>query len=563
MNRDLNRLGGQKFDVLVLGGGIYGAWTAWDAALRGLSVAVIDRGDFGGETSANNLRIYHGGLRYLQHLDFNRMRESMREQRIAMNVAPNLVHPLPCAVPTSGRGTSGRLAMRMALRMNGLVGHDRNRGATPGKVLAPGRVLGMDEMRAIAPGFPEEGVTGGALWYDAQVVNPERMVLAIIQSAASRGAVVANYIEAEQLTVDRNRVVGVQARDRLNGEPLYIRAEVTLNAAGPWADELLQLASGGALPKLFPMTQAWNLVLRRELVRDCALGLYSTRMHKDKDRRISRSRRLMFFAPWRGVTLVGTSHRPYAVEADQRAGVRFDAEEVEDLLEEASGAYPAADLTLDDVAFAFGGILPGEHDPSTGNVRLLKHPVVRDHAKSDGIRGLISGVGVKFTTARIVAARMVDLAAAQVGVRTRPCATHETPLVTAAIDDWAAFVDDAMSTAPAGSDPALYGRLLEDYGQRYLQVIRVSEESPAMCETLTEHCDVTVAEVIHACRNEMAMKLADVVRRRTELGKRGLQDESAVHRVAELMAKELGWSASRHAREVAETLAIYRPYALR
>jgi len=203
MKRDPERLTERTFDVLVVGAGIYGAWAALDAALRGLAVALVDRGDFGAATSANNLRVIHGGLRYVQHLDFGRMRESIREQRILMRVAPHLVHPLPCAVPTYGHGLRGRLALRAALLVNDLVGLGRRRGSAPDKALAPGRLVDRRRMREIAPDLPDRGLTGGAVWHDAQVRDPERLVLAIIETAAKHGAVAANHVEAKEFLVER------------------------------------------------------------------------------------------------------------------------------------------------------------------------------------------------------------------------------------------------------------------------------------------------------------------------------------------------------------------------
>ena len=200
MKRDIAALADREFDLVVVGAGVYGAATAWDASLRGLSVALIDKGDFGSGTSFNSLKTIHGGLRYLQHADFTRMRESVRERRNLMRIAPHLVHPLPFLVPTyRGSLLKTRTVMRAALFINDLVSWDRNELADRQKHLPAGKALTRDACLEMAPGIERDGLTGGVLWYDAQMYNSDRLTLSFVLSAAKEGAVVANYVEATEL----------------------------------------------------------------------------------------------------------------------------------------------------------------------------------------------------------------------------------------------------------------------------------------------------------------------------------------------------------------------------
>ena len=173
MIRNLSQLQGRKFDVLVVGGGIYGVCTAWDAALRGLSVALVEKGDFGSATSSNSLKIIHGGLRYLQHADLKRVRESTAERRTLMRIAPHLVHPMPCLMPTYGHALKGKEAMAVALFLNDLVCFDRNGLSDPQKHIPRGRVISKKECMSLIPGVNERELSGGALWYDCQLYNSE------------------------------------------------------------------------------------------------------------------------------------------------------------------------------------------------------------------------------------------------------------------------------------------------------------------------------------------------------------------------------------------------------
>ena len=174
--------------MLVIGAGIYGSFVAWDAALRGLSVALVDQGDFGHATSANNFRIIHGGLRYLQHGDIRRMRQSIRERMTLMRIAPHLIHPLPFLVPTYGHLARGREAMGLALWLNDLIGFDRNQLADPEKFLPRGSVISRDRCLELFPGVDQKGLTGGAIWYDCQMLSPERLTLSLVKAAAQAGA---------------------------------------------------------------------------------------------------------------------------------------------------------------------------------------------------------------------------------------------------------------------------------------------------------------------------------------------------------------------------------------
>ncbi|MCB0107865.1 MAG: FAD-dependent oxidoreductase, partial [Caldilineaceae bacterium] len=182
MQRDVTALTDHRFDLLIVGGGIYGAWVAWDAALRGLQVALIDQGDFGHATSANSLKTVHGGLRYLQDGDFGLVRLMIQERATLLRVAPHLVHPLPCVMPTYARFMRSRWVMGAALTLNNLLSLDHNQLPDPQKRLPLGRLLSRADCLALLPGVADAGITGGACWYDAQMYNSERLTLAVVRS---------------------------------------------------------------------------------------------------------------------------------------------------------------------------------------------------------------------------------------------------------------------------------------------------------------------------------------------------------------------------------------------
>jgi glycerol-3-phosphate dehydrogenase len=274
MKRDLGALGARRFDVLVVGGGIYGAACAWDAAQRGLTVALVEAGDFASGTTWNSLKTIHGGLRYLQALDVRRMRASIRERRTLLRLAPELVRPLPFVVPTYGHGLHGLEALFLGLLVNDFVAHDRNRGLPASQHLPPGRMLTRRELFDLFPELPRVRISGGALWYDAQVSSEARLVLAYLHAATEAGALAINYCEALEILRDEaGQVRGARVRDVEGGQVFDVRAAALLNCTGPGLSTLIERAS---LPTPgVKLLRAFNLVLERPGLGAHALGMRS------------------------------------------------------------------------------------------------------------------------------------------------------------------------------------------------------------------------------------------------------------------------------------------------
>src|SRR3954452_25231651 len=240
MTRDLEQLSGRTFDLLVVGGGIYGLAIAYDAAQRGLSVALVERHDFGSGSSFNHLRTIHGGLRYLQSLDIARARESIRERRTIARIAPHAVRPLPFAVPLYRSLMRGKTAMRAGFALDRFVAAGRNRGVPPSLRLPGGRVVSRSHAVQRFPGLRRQGLTGAAVFYDYVTTEPDRLTFSYALAAAEHGAVLANHVEATAPLVDNGRVTGVSARDGLGSRTLDIAARITVNATGGRVDGLLK-----------------------------------------------------------------------------------------------------------------------------------------------------------------------------------------------------------------------------------------------------------------------------------------------------------------------------------
>ncbi len=556
MQRNIEELAENSFDIVVVGAGIHGVAVAYDAALRGLKVALIDKGDFGSATSSNSLKIVHGGLRYLQHADFRRMRESIRERKTLMRIAPHLVYPLPFLIPTYGHFVKGPEALFFAMVANDLISIDRNWGMPPDKHLPRGRVISKSEMQRLFPGVNQENLTGGAIWYDAQMYNSERLILAFLHSAVQAGAVACNYVKAEAFDLRGDQVTGVKARDVLTDTPLSIRARLVVNTSGPWYNQILEMLGRPESADKILLSKALNLVTR-SVSEGFAVGVYSRKKYKDADAVLSKGSRLFFITPWRGKSLIGTAHVVYDGSPNS---FRVTRQDIDDFLREVQDAYPSAELKPEDVTFYQAGMLPiTAVDPETGDVTLAKHHRIVDHRKVHGVDGAVSVIGVKYTTARDVAEKTVNLALRKLGLPQRRCVTAIAPLYGGHVDSFEDFLKSEMAASDGRVAPSSLEALLRNHGSAYQRVLRYVEESPVWATPLSDDSTTIKAEVLHAVREEMAQKLADVVFRRTELGTLGYPGKAALRTAAEIMANELGWSNARVRQEIAEVEEVYRP----
>ncbi len=550
MRRDPSRLTTPEFDLLIVGAGIYGATAAWDATQRGLTVALIDKGDFGGGTSFNNAKTVHGGVRSLQRGHLGEMREYLRERRALLRILPHLVHPLPFVLPTARALTRSRLALGTYFRLNDLLAYDRNRIPDDSKHLPGSRLLSREECLRVAPWIAPTGVTGGIEWHDAQFSNSSRAELAFIRTAVRHGLEAANHVEALAPIVSDGRIAGVMARSLLeDGHEFPIRARAVLLAAGGWTDEWLGRATGGRRRKPVPRwSVAMNVVIP---------GLGGTHAVGGTARG-----RLFFLAPWRGATIDGTSHDPWTATADQLAPRR---EFVEQLLADLNAAFPRARIASGDIRLVHRGLLPAT-EASPQRVTLMRESPFVDHGE-DGCRQLYSLVGVRYTTARRSAEHAVDVIARALGTSVAACATATTQLDGGQIERFDAYVREATREATPEVPARLIERLVYNAGTAWRDIVALGRSATSsgrdLLKPLGAACDVTGAEVLYAVREEMAMTLGDALLRRTEAGSRGYPGDDAVEAAAEIAGAELGWSDGRTQRERQDLLRTYDAASLR
>jgi glycerol-3-phosphate dehydrogenase len=558
MRRDPAQLANDEYDLLVVGGGIHGACIAWDATLRGLSVALIERGDFGQETSANSLKTVHGGLRYLQDLDLNLVRMMIQERASYLTIAPHLVHPLPCLTPTYSHLMKSRMVMGMALKLNDLAGYDRNRVSDPEKYIPPSVLFSRQECLGVLPGLPDEGVTGGALWHDAQIYDTERLTLSFVLSAAKSGAAVANYIEAVGILKEGNKIYGVKARDTLSGEQFDIRAQVVANAAGPWVDNVIEDMKPRSSEKKFNHSLAINIITRK-LIDGYAVGAPSWPNKKPTDNEDEQVSHMLFISPWRNHSLIGTFHSHYQGVPDD---FKFDEEQLQNIISEVNSAYPGADLKTEDITFVHHGFLPEINNSKDGEVKLVRKGRVFDHRLEDGIHGLITVVGVKYTTARKVAEKAVDLVFKHLEKEPPGSMTHITQLHNGQIERFDHFLSKAMEGDSSQISSPTIDHLVRSYGSDYPSIRELIANNDEQVPLDLNANQIIRAQVLHALNEEMAVKLSDFILRRSGLGSTGRPEEDSLQLSADVMAVELKWDENKRVKEIDEVRTVYDQHGL-
>lgn len=387
---DLSALQARRYDLVVVGGGIHGIMVLLEAARRGLRSLLLERGAFGAATTANSLRIIHGGLRYLQSLDLRRHRESVVERRWFLREFPGLVEPLRCLMPLYGRGLRRPWVFRTALTVNDLLALDRNAGVRLDRRLPAGRVVDADEVRRICPAVEPRGLLGGAIWYDAVAPDMSALVLEALRSARADGALALDYVEAVDLLSHGQRTTGVRAREVRSDLPLEFQADVVINAAGPWCAGLAA-AWDRAYADLYPPSIAWNILFRREPLADGALAIDPPRAHGQT----------YFLLRSQDLLLAGTGHAPWCGQIDEP---RPSAEQMARFIADLNAAVPGLALEETQVERVFAGLLPAA---APGSAELARRVRVVDHGRARGPAGLFTVSGIKLTTARAAAARVL------------------------------------------------------------------------------------------------------------------------------------------------------------
>ncbi|OBK88606.1 glycerol-3-phosphate dehydrogenase [Mycolicibacter heraklionensis] len=522
--RAWERLGSEQFDVVVIGAGVVGAGCALDAATRGLRVALVEARDFAAGTSSRSSKMFHGGLRYLEQLEFGLVREALHERELSLTtLAPHLVKPLPFLYPLTRRWWERPYVA------SGIFLYDQLGGA---KSVPAQRHLTRAGALRLCPGLKRSALIGGIRYYDT-VVDDARHTLTVARTAGHYGAVIRTSSQVVALLREGDRVTGVRVRDSENGDVTEVQGHVVVNATGVWTDEIQALSRQRGRFHVRASKGVHIVVPRDRIVSEAAIILRTEKS-------------VLFVIPWGTHWIIGTTDTDWNLDLAHPAATKAD---IDYILAHVNTAL-ATPLTHADIEGVYAGLRPllaGENDDTS--------KLSREHAVAVPAPGLVAIAGGKYTTYRVMAADAIDAAAEYIPTRVAPSITEKVPLLGA--DGYFALINQAEHVgAHQGLHPYRVRHLLDRYGSLIHDVLAVADGQPELLDPIAEAPTYLKVEVAYAAAAEGALHLEDVLARRTrisiEYAHRGV---NCAREVAEVMAAVLGWDDAVIDREVANYTA--------
>jgi len=542
MKRNFSQFCDQDYDILIIGGGIYGIACAREAAFRGLKVGLVEKNDFGGQTSANSAKIAHSGMRYLQHLDIIRMRESIRERNNMHQLAPHLVESQPFLMPVYGHGIKGKETFSIYMKIYDWLSPERKRFKDPYRKVPDSRFITKEEVISIFPDVEQKGLTGAIIWYEGQMQNTERLSFAMLASAEKAGAIFLNHAEVTGFVVENNAIKSVTIKDSVKGLSRIVSCPFVINASGPWSKNIFKLIDHPIRDHGIYASKAFSL-LTRSVSDKYAITFPIRSMYLDKKAVVDKKSSLQFAIPWRGKSMFASLH--LACEDDLEK-VTITKEEINLYIQRINEGYPNINLSENDIDHILWGIIPAE---SKGSAAPLKHYKIIDHQNKDGLRGFITVLGVKYTTARDVAVKAIDAIGKYFSDIKPKSNTDKIAFGGGDMDYFEDFLLNAKDKYKDKFSSSIIDKLIKTYGTDFEAVLSLVMEEPLLGEVISG-TNILKAQIIYAMREEMAIHLGDVMMRRTDMGSLEYPGKEIVQSVVNIMSIELGWNQDMMQQEI-------------
>ncbi len=512
----------QIFDLIVIGGGITGAGTARDAALRGLSCLLLEKGDFASGVTSRSTRLIHGGLRYLANFEVDLVAESLRERAILRRQAPYLIHPMPILIPIYKGDPHGRAAISIGIHLYDLLSHEKD--------IPHYFISGREKTLRYEPRLNQDGLRGCALFYDHQIMMPERLVIENIIGARDAGAKILNYFRAEKIEETNSGII-VAARSVLTNQVHIFQSKVLINAAGPWIDIVRAAGNIDTKRIIFP-TKGVHLVLPK--LSEQALFV------------ASRDGRMFFIIPIDEYSLIGTTDTIYEGDLDE---VHADRDDLNYLLDQSRRILPGMNLTREAILYTYAGIRPLAFSGTSESKISRKHRVIRE-----GRTGrIITIAGGKITTYRNMAKNVVDTACKKLGVKS-VCITDKKPLAGGLPMEYTDYLKEAVPEMSARHkvNAETVRHLIQFYGSRAERVLDLVDMDPTLGEAISPESRDIYAQVVFSAMEEGARTLSDIILRRIHLGMTGTRGKKQAERIVEIAGEELKWSPEEKRQHVEE-----------
>ena len=537
-----------EYDLIIIGGGIYGATLLWEATLRGLSAILVEKNDFCSATSANSLKIIHGGLRYLQSFDLKRIRESATEQNRWLETASHLVLPLPCIIPTYQKAKNSKLAMFAAFKLYKLICIGNKNFSYP--PTQSGVILSKEKLHTLIPISNRSDITGGALWYDALMYNSERLALEFILSSIEHGAGAFNYLEFQDLIIRKGCVAGIRAFDKISFQKIVICSKTVVNASGPWINCVCDGSNTDSRKQRFHFAKAINLIIPRK-ISEYAFGL------KDSSPPIDdyfQPNRFLFFVPWREATIIGTW---YFKDITYNEDATLTETEYNRCIVQIQRLIPGLEVRQNEVCFVHSGLVPIDFDENNRLFELRRNYSLIDHQREGGPDGFISVLGVKYTTARNVAALTVDLVLKKLNKKLNTNDCGNTLLASGKIKNIEEFIQENTKNNRYKLSDYTLRHLAYNYGKNYYHILKLISENSELGEQIPGSVEAIKAELTYCLKKESVCHLSDFILRRTGIGTVKKPKNETINFCADFMARDMDWSASQKREEINDLLKFY------
>jgi glycerol-3-phosphate dehydrogenase len=540
MERFIEHFNNEKFEIIVIGGGITGAAVAYAASSRGLKVALFEKKDFGGATSAATSKLIHGGLRYLANMEFGLVRESLKERKILGNIAPNFIYPIPFMLPEYRRYKGGMWMIMLGMFLYDILSFDKKGTWDKSKGLPNHATYRRRKTLKLEPGVRKNKLVGSSIFYDYQSIFPERLTLAFIKSAMDYGAKTSNYSEVKGFIMNSNTIEGVEVADLISKKTHCVYAPLIINCGGTWADIILDMASTGK-PRLHKIKRSEGIhIITKKINNNHIISLV-----KDDGKHL-------MVMPWRNHTIIGTTDKLFEGTPDD---YKVTKESIMEVIDVVNTYYGDGNLKYDDIKFAYGGLRPLIDDNSQNSYESSRRHEVYDN-KKDGLEGLITVEGGKYTTSRNLAYLVMETVQKKLGIRLKESITYNNYLSGCEIRDMEQFMIKNHKKYDSYFSWNTIEYVSRNYGTECHEIFRLAMENERLAEVLNDDGEI-LAEVYYAIKNETAMTLKDIFLRRTGIGTLGHPGQKIIQSVSELAAELLNWNKERIQEETNSLLKVF------
>ncbi len=529
----------KEYDVVVIGGGITGASVAYEAASRGLSVALLERHDYGSKTSSATSKLIHGGLRYLANMELGLVRESLRERRILENIAPNFVYPMANMIVSDRQSLKSRKnILKIGMILYDILSFDKRWTWDKNKKLPCHSMLSREETIKRESALEHDDLTGSLIYYDCASISPERLTLAFIKSAQAYGADTANYMEVTGFIKKGNIINGVEVKDSLKNKKLQVKGKITVNCGGPWADKILTLSGNPANGEVMRRSEGIHIITKK-IVKNHLITTTTP------------SGRHIFIIPWRGHSIIGTTDKEYIGNPDDW---KITKQSIDELINDLNASFGGEiKIKYEDVLFSYGGLRPLVEDQTESVYQSSRKYEIYDN-KEDGLDKLITVEGGKYTTSRNLAEQVLKLISKKTGRKKSPSVTSKEYLKGCEIEDIEAFFAHCREKySEVSRDTIDY--LSGIYGTELDALMDIAKKDKKYLTPLNSNGDI-LAQVVYAVKYESACTLNDILFRRTGIGTLGHPGKKSLNLAAETAGSLLGWDSEKIKSEIRESEKI-------